>query len=538
MIMLFLAQSACTKDTDEVIDEFNFIGVTVDNHEGGFSFQEVSLQPSIKLSFSTSVNELSAQEKIKLYGPSGQVAFDISYEDTDKSLIIVPQLQLQHFSKYELHVAASLVSHQNKELNSNLKIKLSTRIDSTYKFPEISDQELLTKIQEQTFKYFWDFGHPVSGLARERNTSGETVTSGGSGFGLMAILVGIERGFVTRTEGVERLGTIIRFLQNDADRFHGAWSHWLNGTTGKAIAFSAKDDGGDLVETSFMIAGLLTVKQYLNSGDATENELIKIIDELWHDVEWDWYTQGGQNALYWHWSENYGWDMNMKISGYNEALITYVLAASSPTHSIDSNVYHEGWAKNGDIKNGKTFYDYSLPLGYDYGGPLFFTHYSFMGLDPRNLTDTYANYWEQNEIHSKINRAHCINNPKNYFGYSSVNWGLTASDNHEGYSAHSPTNDKGVITPTAAISSIPYTPEESMEAIKFFYYVMGERLWGKYGFYDAFNASENWTASSYLAIDQGPIIVMIENYRTGLCWDLFMKNEDIQNGLRKLGFDY
>jgi hypothetical protein len=230
--------------------------------------------------------------------------------------------------------------------------------------------------------------------------------------------------------------------------------------------------------------------------------------------------------------------MNMPVRGYNEALITYVLGASSPSYPINKAVYDEGWAQNGGMVNGNDYYGYRLPLGYAYGGPLFFAHYSFLGLNPANLGDQYANYWTQNRNHTLINYAYCVDNPKNYSGYSDHCWGLTASDGNKGYSAHSPGNDRGVITPTAAISSIPYAPEESMNAIKFFYYVLGDRLWGEYGFYDAFNLSEGWTADSYIAIDQGPIIVMIENYRTGLCWNLFMKNADVQNGLNKLGFTF
>lgn len=352
--------------------------------------------------------------------------------------------------------------------------------------------------------------------------------------------MGIERGFVTREEGVDRLDKIITFLAEKADRFHGAWSHWLNGTTGSVIPFSANDDGGDLVETAFMVQGLLTVRQYLDPTSTQETELINKINELWHEVEWDWYTQGGQNVLYWHWSPNFGWEKNHRITGWNEALIVYVLAASSPTHSIDKEVYTRGWSRNGAMVNSsqKSYYDYTLPLRSDRGGPLFFAHYSFLGLDPRNLEDQYANYWTQNTNHTLINRAYSIENPKNYVGYGPNSWGLTASDNHQGYSAHSPDNDLGVITPTAAISSIPYTPEESLDAIRFFYYILGDRLWGEYGFYDAFNFTEGWVASSYLAIDQGPIIVMIENYRTGLLWKLFMSAPEVQNGLDKLGFTY
>jgi len=363
------------------------------------------------------------------------------------------------------------------------------------------------------------------------------VTTGGSGYGLMGLVVGMERGFISRTEGVERLKKITGFL-GTSDRFHGVWPHWLNGKTGKVQAFSTKDNGGALVETSYLVAGLLTARQYLNSAVLAEKNVIDKINELCQSVEWDWYTRDGSKVLYWHWSPSYGWEMNHKIQGYNEALITYVMAASSTSHSIGADVYDQGWANSGAIKSGKSFYGYKLPLGFDYGGPLFFAHYSFLGINPNGLSDKYANYLEQNVNHSLINRAYCMANPGNFVGYGSGCWGLTASDNDKGYSAHSPTKDLGVISPTAAISSMPYTPKESMEALKFFYYNLGDRLWGEYGFYDAMNITEGWTASSTLAIDQGPILIMIENYRSGLLWKLFMSSPEARTGLNKLGFTY
>jgi len=312
----------------------------------------------------------------------------------------------------------------------------------------------------------------------------------------------------------------------------------MNGTNGEVIPFSSDDNGGDLVETAFMAQGLLTVRQFLNSADLKEKNIIDTINKIWNEIEWDWYTQNNQNILYWHWSPNFEWEKNMGIKGWNEALIVYVLAASSTTHTIDPDVYHQGWARNGNMANGNQYYGIELPLGPNYGGPLFFSHYSFLGLNPSDLSDTYANYWTQNKSHSLINRAHCTQNPSDYVGYSDNMWGLTASDGNTGYSAHSPTNDRGVISPTAAISAIPYTPEESMEAIRFFYYVLGDKLWGEYGFYDAFNITENWYASSSLAIDQGPIIIMIENYKTQYLWNLFMSAPEVHAGLDKLGFTY
>lgn len=403
----------------------------------------------------------------------------------------------------------------------------------------LTDEELLTKVQRQTFRYFWDFAHPVSGLARERtdtlHISHEVVTIGGSGFGVMAIVVGVERGFITREQGVERLLKMVKFLDEKADRYHGVWSHWLNGTTGKAIAFSKKDDGADLVETSFLFEGLLAAHQYFNRDTPQETELRALIDKLWKEADWNWFTNG-QDVLFWHWSPNYGWEMDHPIHGHNEAQITYILAAASPTYPIRDSVYHKGWASGPIFKNGKKFYGIRLPLGMDYGGPLFFTHYSYLGLDPRGLKDQYANYWKQNVNHTLINRKHAIVNPNGYKGYGKNSWGFTASDGDQGYSAHDPLIDRGVITPTAALSAFPYTPKYSMEALKHFYYDLGDTLWGEYGFKDAFNPTANWVADSYLAIDQGPIIGMIENYRTGLLWELFMSHPDVQNGLKKLGF--
>ena len=403
----------------------------------------------------------------------------------------------------------------------------------------LSDDQLLELVQQQTFRYFWDFGDPASGLARERSNKtdygNEVSTIGGTGFGVMSFIVATERKWKTREEVTARLLKMLRFLEK-ADRFHGMFPHWMYGATGKTRPFSKDDNGADIVESAFLFQGLIAAKEYFDNDNNEEKEIRDIITKLWNEADWNWFTKG-ENILYWHWSPDKEWKMNHRITGYNECLITYVLAASSSTHGISPDVYHKGWTDSKDFVNGKEYYGIRLPLGMDYGGPLFFTHYSFLGLDPRGLKDKYADYWEQNKNHTLINRQYCIENPKKFKGYGENCWGLTASDNHLGYGAHSPTEDLGVITPTAALSSFPYTPEYSMKALRHFYEDLGDRIWTKYGFADAFNETQRWYADSHLAIDQGPIIVMIENYRTGLLWKLFMKNPEIQTGLRKLGFD-
>ncbi len=490
---------------------------------------------SIEIMFSSSLDQSTVTaENVKILSGAESITLNFSLSDENRKLTATVSGKLKDLKKHSFRINNKLKGEMG-EVFGPFTLDFYTAPDPEPDFAAITDDELLTLIQQQTFRYFWDFAHPASGMARERNSSGDIVTSGGSGFGIMALIVGIERDFISRQQGLDHLKKILDFLET-ADRFHGAWPHWMNGNSGAVVPFSIDDNGGDLVETSFLIQGLITIRQYLDAGSAPENLLIDRINALWHTVEWEWYTKGGASVLYWHWSPDKAWVMNHPVRGYNEALITYFLAAASPTHPIGAVVYHEGWANKGGIVNNKTFYNIKLPLGFDYGGPLFFSHYSFLGLDPRNLSDTYANYWTQNVNHSLINYAYAVANPKNYLGYSDNNWGLTASDNHIGYSAHSPTNDLGVITPTAALSSFPYTPAESMKALKFFYYTVGDRLWGSYGFYDAFNLTEGWTANSYLAIDQGPIIVMIENYRTGLLWDLFMSAPEIQTGMETLGF--
>ncbi|RTL55705.1 MAG: beta-glucosidase [Sphingobacteriales bacterium] len=407
--------------------------------------------------------------------------------------------------------------------------------------PRLSDSALLDLVQQQTFKYFWDFAHPVSGMARERSNvaydyGDEVVTTGGTGFGVMAMIVAADRKWLPRDTIAARLLKMIRFLSK-ANSYHGVFPHWMNGTTGVTIPFSRKDDGADLVETAYLFQGLLCARQYFTNDNAVETEIRNRINWLWNDVEWNWFTKGGQTILYWHWSPNNGWAMNFPIRGFNECLITYVLAASGTRYPVSADVYHQGWVQSDFFKNGKQFCGITLPLGFDGGGPLFFSQYSFLGLDPRGLKDRYADYWEQNRNHTLINHAYCLANPKQFEGYGPNCWGLTACDTYNGYNAFSPTNDEGTIAPTAALSAFPYTPEYSMQALRFFYDSLGSKLWGEYGFKDAFNLSKNWYASSYLAIDQGPIVVMIENYRTGLLWKLFMSCKEVQGGLTKLGFE-
>ena len=420
---------------------------------------------------------------------------------------------------------------------------------------QLSDDELLTMLEEECFRYYWEGALPESGVMRENIPGdGRMVPTGANGFGIMALMVGVERGFITRAQGLERLTQIVGFLER-APRYHGAWAHFLDGGTGKSLpVFGMFDDGGDLVETAFLMQGLLAARQYFNGPSEAERSIYASISKLWEGVEWDWYRQTPQkDALYWHWSPEWSFFINHRLTGFNETMIVYLLAMASPTHPVPADLYYSGWASQsqaaalyrqgwsgsseGDhYTNGNTYYGIKLDVGVGSGGPLFFTHYSFMGFDPHALQDRYTIYFENNRNLARINFAYCVKNPGQYKGYGPDTWGLTASDDQLGYLGHGPatSTDDGTITPTAALSSFPYTPQESMAAFKHFYRDLGSRLWGIYGPRDAFNLGRDWFSPVYMGLDQAPIVVMVENYRTGLVWKQFMSNPEIAPMLARI----
>ncbi len=390
-------------------------------------------------------------------------------------------------------------------------------------------------IQYRTFEYFWLGSHPVSGLARDRLRSDGTVINeitsvSGTGFSFMAIIVGAERHWISRDQALERVTTMVGALHK-AKRFHGAFAHFLHGKTCEVIPFGPKDDGGDLVETALLLQGLICARQYFSRSTLAETRFRALAQELVTGVEWDWYTRGTEGPLWWHWSPKHRWCFNIPVSGWNEALVCYVLAAGAKTHFIEPVHYHEGWARSGEMVNGNTYLGTVLPLGEPYGGPLFLSQYSFCGLDPRRLSDRYCDYWQQIDAHTRINHSYC----QSKYPDSDI-WGLTASDGPKGYRVNSPTQDINVISPTAALSSFAVLPDEAIKAARAFAKFEGGKLMGRYGFVDAFSPVTGWVADTHLAVDQGPVIAMMENYRSGLLWALFMSAPEVQRGLNRLGF--
>ena len=431
--------------------------------------------------------------------------------------------------------------------------KLSNEVTASTR--KLTDDELLSMVQEACFRYYWEGAEPSSGLARE-NIHGRRnmIATGASGFGILALIVGAERKFISREQVVERFISIVNFL-NKADRFHGVVPHFIDGPSGKVEPFfGSRDNGGDLVEHSFLMQGLLAARAYFNRNDPKEKHIRDGITKLWEETEWDWYRKEKDSKfLYWHWSPDQGWVLNHPLIGWNETMVTYLLAIASPTHAVPASMYYSGWANQDQIgqnyrsgwggtkegsmySNGNIYEGIKLDVGVSNGGPLFFTHYSYLGYDPHFITDKYTNYFTNNRNIARINHRYCVRNPKKQLGYGDSAWGLTASDGPFDYSADEPTmrQDRGKLAPTGAISSFPYTPTESMKALKNYYFNYGHFLWGEYGFRDAFNLAENWASDIYMGLNQAPMTVMIENYRTGLIWKLFMSDVDVKQGLKRL----
>lgn len=439
------------------------------------------------------------------------------------------------------------VDQNYRETNFSHALAASTRL--------MTDDELLDMIQQSNFRYYWDGAEPASGLALENIPGRSTmIATGASGFGIMAIIAATRRNFITRQQAVERFVKITDFLAK-ADRFHGVFPHFLDGETGTVVPFfGQRDNGGDLVETSFLMQGLLAARQYFSGKDANETKIRNTITKLWNEVEWDWYRRTkDSDFLFWHWSPDQAWVIDHKLIGWNETMITYFLAIASQTHSVPASMYYSGWASQSSeaaiyrtnwgqttdgasYKNGNTYHGIELPVGVSNGGPLFFVHYSFLGLNPHQFTDTYVNYFDNNKRIAEINLRYCIENPLKHKGYGDDFWGLTASDGVSYYTADEPNvkNDKGKLTATGALASFPYTPEASMKALKNYYRNYGKYLYGYYGFRDAIDLDKNWCSPIYMGLNQAPVVVMIENHRSKLLWDLFMANPEVQDAIKKI----
>lgn len=400
--------------------------------------------------------------------------------------------------------------------------------------------ELMELVQRRYAAYFWEGAHPETGLPFDRcSTDGRPISDlisiGGTGFGIMAILVSVHRQWVSRSNAHARISKIVATLER-TPRFRGAFPHFINADTLEVVPFVPGDDGGDLVETALLVQGLICAREFFDATSDAEAGLRGRIDSLCGEIEWASYVRpNSRPSLYWHWSPKHEWTMNTPITGWNEALSTYVLAAGSARYAIEPEIFHIGWTNEGRFRNGSIFYGTALPAGSSFGGPMFLSQYSFCALDPRQMQDDQIDYWQQVVAHTSINFEHCRRNPNGHIGYGTYGWGLTASDGPSGYVVSCPVNDQGVLAPTAALSSFPFLPKEAEGALRGFLGYGNGRLLGRFGFADAFAPGQNWVSNCHLAINQGPVVAMIENFRSGLLWRLFMGAPEVKRGLARLG---
>lgn len=413
------------------------------------------------------------------------------------------------------------------------------------------DEAVLDDIQRRHFKYFWELTNSVNGLVPDRanpanNTAASSIAA--TGFGLTAYIVGVERGFITRQQAAERTLTTLRFFADapqssastDVTGYKGFFYHFLNRDTGYR---DKADTELSTIDTALLLAGVLSSQSYFDGDNETETEIRELADRLYRAVEWKWAMNGGSKMTM-GWSPENGFLPHV-WSGYNEAMILYILAFGSPDASkkIDGSIWN----------NWTATYHWDKFHGYDMVNfsPLFGHQYSHIWVDFKGIRDSYMrgkalDYFENSRRATMSNRAYCIANPKGFKGYGENIWGLTASDGpggyfgKEGYYARGASAlwiyDDGTIAPTAAGGSFPFTPEESYNALTAMKKYNGGVLWTQYGFWDAFNPQVDWVAEWWLGIDQGPILIMIENYRTGLVWNLMKKNPYIASGLKAAGF--
>ncbi len=388
--------------------------------------------------------------------------------------------------------------------------------------------------QRKIIDYFYTGAHPTTGMAFNHNTVKSILTTGATGFGVMAIIAGVERGWIDRAVAAGHIVKIVRFLKT-VKRYEGAWSHWYS-PDGRTVRFGNQVDAGEIVETAFLLGGLLTACEYFDRDNEAEKEIRETTTFFGETVNWRHYVHDGKFYWIWHADKN---EYELPIVGWNECLLVYILAMAAPEpHNVPPSVYRSCWQGYRFAHPGRKTYGYPLPLGTNqYGSCLFLSQYSFLGLDPRRMRDEFACYWTQNLGHTMINRHYCVHEAPSEYKYSELDWGLTACggcSGRPGYKARAPFDDDGVLAPTAAISAFPYTPFYSTQVLLNLKKNFPE-LDGEFGFGISYCPKDHQVNKEYLAIEQAPMAIMMENYRSGLLWNLLMKNENVRKGLQLAG---
>jgi hypothetical protein len=395
----------------------------------------------------------------------------------------------------------------------------------------------VSEVQEAAVRFYFEEAHPVSGLSQEGAPGwGDTSAVGSTGMGMANIIVGVHRGFVTREQGVALALKMLRFLDQKTETQAGAFAHWMDGTTGAARKFGSNGTAADLVETSFLIQGAILLREYFNGSSAEEREIGAIATRLAAEVQWPQFMvdQPTGPVMMWHWDSVVG-PGELPIRGFHEGMMPYILGIGSQTYPIPAKSFYTGWY-HPQHQLGTTRTDFGIEhgLGRGIGWPLFFAHYSHIGFDPRVIRYKGKTYFEHFVDATKVHEAYARSRASEFKGYDTV-WGLAASTSPDGYKAHRPgKDDSGTIATTAALSSMPYLPDAVLNCMESMYLDYGSRIWGCYGFYNAFNPTRDWVGEKYIGIELGPIAPMIENHRSGLLWRLFMQAPEVQRALERL----
>ncbi len=402
----------------------------------------------------------------------------------------------------------------------------------------LTDSAFLEMVQRASFEFFWQEANPGNGLIKDRSASGAVCSIASVGFGLTAIAIAIDHGWITRAAGRERvLAALKTFWEKPQGReaqgnigYRGFFYHFLDMNT----ALRAWNSELSSIDTALLLAGILDMKQYFTTDDPAEVQIRNLADSIYHRVDWNWMRNFQPNVTG-GWFPETGF-LNWWWGGYNEAMIMNILGLGSPTHPLPSTIW-PAWTSG---------YKWQTHYGYAYVNfpPLFGHQYSHCWIDFRNIQDAYMRgrgmtYFENSRRATLAARAYAIANPGKWRGYGENVWGLTACDGPNGYRARGAPpaeNDDGTIAPTAAGGSMPFAPEVCLPALRYMYETYGASLWMRYGFRDAFNLTQNWWGPDVIGIDEGPIVLMIENYRNGSVWQRFMQNADIQRGLQRAGF--
>ena len=402
----------------------------------------------------------------------------------------------------------------------------------------LDDSTFLDLLQRSAINFFWQEANSSTGLIRDSSAPHVPSSTASVGFGITALCIGIDRGWLPRENVRQRILTTYRTLWKTPQGreaqgrcgYKGLYYHFLNMSTATREWNSELSD----IDTALLFAGILYGKEYFDGEHPDEVEIRALADSIYYRADWEW-MRNYQPGLTLEWTPERGF-ANGWWAGYNEMMIMYILGLGSPTHPLPEITW----------KNWCSGYVWKAQYGYEYVNfaPLFGHQFSHCWIDFRGIQDDYMrkkgiDYFENSRRATYAAQAYCIDNPKKWKGYGEFVWGITPSDGPNGYAARGAPpaeNEDGTISPTAVGASIAFAPEICLPTLKYWYDTYRSLLWGAYGFRDAFNLQKNWWSSFVIGIDQGPIVIMIENYRSGKVWRTFMKNTDVRRGLHRAGF--